>query len=654
MEVVGVAAAGFPGLDPARSPQIRVPILMKPLMTPGWDDLANRRSQWVQILGRLKPGYNPQSAQASLQNLFGQVLERELTYPELRDISAARRKQFLARQVRLEVAGAGYSDLRQTYSTALVVLMALVGAVLLIACFNAANLLIAKGLARQKDIAMRLALGASRGQLLRPLLFESLLLAFAGGLLGLGLSVFITRTLLKLIPLEGALVLLSATPDPRILGFNLGVSLLTGLIFGVAPAWQALRVDHWNALHDAVGAVANRRGMGRLRAGLVVAQIAFSFVLVAGAVLFSKTLSNLRSVNPGFTRIGNLVTFQVDPALNGYDTAHVKTFYGRVLQGVRTLPGTQSAGFAMIPLLSGRVWEAEMSASGHTANNGEDTPALINGVSPGFCATMGLSLLEGRDFDERDVGKKIGVAIVSRKFAQQFFGGQSAVGRRIGFGSGRTAKLDIEVVGVVEDSLYGRPRDGIRSQIFVPFSQIDLPYSAAFYIRTPAPSEAALNEARRMVSQLDPALPVYGMKTLDRQVDETLSTERLIATLSTAYALLATALAGGGLYAVTAFAVARRAREIGLRMALGAARGAILWRVVRGVLAMVALGLAAGIPGAYWLGRYAASQLFGVASADPGSAGIAVFAVLLIAAAASFAPALRASATDPMLTLRQD
>src|SRR5580704_14993529 len=342
MVIVGVSASGFAGLDPSNSPQIRIPMEMKPLMTPGSDDIADRRSQWIQTFARLKPGFTVQSAQASLQPLFIQILRDELTRPEMSDVSQYSRNRFLARTIRVEPAASGYSQVRESYSTALVVLMCMVGLVLLIACFNVANLLLARAIARQKEIAVRLAVGASRGQLLLQLLIESLILAIAGAAAGLFLSVTIVQALLAFLPSDGTPLMLRADPDLRILGFNAALAVVTGLLFGLAPALQAMRLDLWSTLKDVVGAITGGGGSVKLRKGLVIAQVAFSFLLLAGAGLFVKTLANLKLTDAGFRDIGNLITFQVDPSLSGYSVPQLKSFYGQALANIRAVPGVIS------------------------------------------------------------------------------------------------------------------------------------------------------------------------------------------------------------------------------------------------------------------------------------------------------------------------
>jgi predicted permease len=654
MVIVGVSAAGFAGVDPARSPQLRVPIQMKPIMTAGSDQLASWRNQWAQIFARLKPGYTAASAQASLQPLLREILRVQAMEPYVTSAPQSVREQFLARKVRLEPAARGFSDLRQSYSTALPLLMSMVGVVLLIACFNVASLLIARAAARHREVAVRLAIGASRGQLARQLFLESAILAVTGGAAGMLLSMAMIRGLLGFLPAKGMLLALRAEPDWRILSFNLTVALLTALLFGLAPAWQTARVEIWSALKGAGGALAGGCGAAGFRKSLVTAQVAFSFLLLAGAGLFVRTLANLKQTDTGFRDIGNLITFQVAPAGNGYSLPRVKDFYRRLQEKIQSLPGVQSAGYAWIPVLSGREADWDVVIEGRFFRPGDNRQAFVNCLSPGYWRTMGTALLDGRDFDERDRGSRFRTAIVNRAFADRFFGDRSPVGRRIGFDLDPGATPDLEIVGVVEDSFNEGVRQGVRRQVFLPFAQSDRPYAAAFYVRASGASDSMFAALRRNVRDLDPAVPVYELKTLENELDETLGTERLIATLSTAFGALATLLAAVGLYGVMALTVARRTREIGLRMALGARPGAVWWMVLKEALGPLGVGLAIGIPCAYWLSRYVSSQLFGVAPADLGTAVTATAILTAAASAAALLPARRASAIDPIRALRHE
>ena len=653
MTIVGVSAPGFAGIDPAVSPQIRVPILMEPAMVPEWSWMqpSDRRTRWVQVFARLRPGYTVDSARAPLQGLFHQIREYETTLPAAKTWSAYMRDQFLRGTIHIEKAATGYSSLRNSFSTALIVLMCMVGLVLLIACANVANLLIARAFARQKEIAVRLSMGATRGQLVRQLLVESMVLSFAGGLAGVLLAIAMTRGLLALVPNDGNPLLISAQPDLRILLFSLLLTFLTGVIFGLVPALRASRPDLWTTLKDAVGSIAGSGGTLFLRKGLVTAQVALSFLLLFGAGLFVRSLHNLKAVDTGFRDLDNLVTFQVSPALNGYDAPRTVHFYEELLAHIRSLPGIKAAAFASVALLHADEWDSSTKVEGHQEKDGEDMQAFMNSVSPGYFETMGIPIKEGRDFDRRDIKDNSKVAIVNERFARHFFGDKSAVGRHIGRGGGPGAKLDTEIIGVVGDTLYEGPREGVRRQVFIPNWGNQ---GVAFYVRAGLGSTSAYASLRSEVKKLDASMPVYELKTLGGQLDETLLTERLVALLSAGFGLLATLLAAMGLYGVMAFVVARRTKELGVRMALGAQPASMIWLVMKDVLLLLVLGLAVGIPAAIALGRLVAAQLYGIKVNDPGIAGASVGVLIVVACLAGFIPAQRASRIDPILALRYE
>ena len=652
MTIVGVSAAGFSGIDPARSPQIRVPIQMKPVVTPawGWVHMDDPRVRWVQVFARLKPGWTVKSAEAPLQGLFMQIRANEMTLPGAKDWSAYAREQFMKGRLRVAAAAMGYSGLRNDFSTPLMVLMSMVGLVLLIACANVANLLIARGFMRQKEIAVRLSLGASRGQLVRQMLIESLVLSCAGGVVGIVLAIALTRGLLALVPSNGQPILIQAVPDARILAFTLALTFATGVIFGLLPALRASRPDPWTTLKDTVGAIAGTGGSLFLRKGLVAAQVALSFLLLFGAGLFVRSLQNLKAADTGVA-LDNLVTFQLSPALNGYESQRTVDFYEQLLGNLRGVPGVKSAALAGVSILSGDEWDSSMSVEGHQAKDGEDMQAFMNSLSPGYFGTMGIPRLEGRDFTRQDAKEITTVAIVNRRFADHFFFGTSAIGKHVGFGVGPKAKLNIEIVGVVANALYEGPREGLRRQVFIPHWG---PNSATFYVRTTSASAGAYSAVRNEVRKLDASMPVYAMKTLEAQLDETLLTDRLIALLAAGFGLLATLLASVGLYGVMAFVVARRRKELGIRLALGAEPGSVIWLVMREVLLLLAIGLAVGVPAAMGLGRFVASQLYGIEARDPWTATATVILLTAVSAAAGVIPAHRASRIDPILALRYE
>ena len=659
MTIVGVSQQGFAGLDPSRAPQIRVPILMMPTLMPEWSWMhaEDRRVRWVQVFGRLKPGYTPQSAAAPLQGLFSQIRTYEMTLPAAKDWSKYMRQQFMTGRLLVTPADLGYSPLRNDFSTALVVLMCMVGLVLLIACANVANLLIARAFARQKEIAVRLSLGSSRGRLVRQLLVESLVLSCAGGALGLALAFLLTRSLLAFIPTGDQPLLITPHPDARILAFTLVLTFATGIVFGLLPALRASRPDPWTTLKDTMGSIAGTGGSLFLRKGLVTAQVALSFLLLFGAGLFVRSLQNLKATNTG-VELDNLVSFQVSPALSGYTDPRAQAFYTSLLERLRAIAGIKSAAMATVPILAGDEWDSSMAVEGHQAKDGEDMQAFMNALSPGYFKTMHIPLLEGRDFKDSDAqpmpdnpGDMHGVAIVNRRFAEHFFPGQSAVGKHIGWGGGPKAKLNLEIVGVAADSLYEGPREGVHRQVFIPFYGKN---SSVFYLRTLASSAATYGQIRNEVRQLDGAIPVYGMKTVEGQLDETLLTDRLIAMLSAGFGVLATLLASIGLYGVMAFVVARRKKELGIRLALGAQPRIVVWMVMREVLLLLAIGLAVGIPSAMALGGYVGSQLYGIQPHDPAIAGWTVALLTVVSTLAGLIPATRASQIDPILALRTE
>jgi predicted permease len=528
--------------------------------------------------------------------------------------------------------------------------MCMVGLVLLIACANVANLLIARGFARQREIAVRLSLGASRGRLVRQLLVESLLLSCAGGLAGLAVAVFLTRALIAFIPQEGAPLLISPRPDLRILFFTLGLTLVTGIVFGLIPALRASRPDPWTTLKDTVGSIAGAGGSLFLRKGLVVVQVALSFLLLFGAGLFVRSLQNLRTTETGLT-LDNLVTFQVSPNLSGYDEVRTVQFYRDLQARLSASPGVTSASLASVSILAGDEWDNQIAVEGYKSADGEDMQAWMNSLTPGYFTTMKIPFVEGRDFKDEDIKEKATVCIVNRRLAEHYFPGRSAIGKRIGFGGGPGTKYDKEIIGVVENALYEGPRQGIRRQMYVPNYGRN---GVAFYVRTTAASSAMYGLIRQAVKELDSAMPVYGMKTVSAQLDETLLTDRLIASLSAGFGLLATILASIGLYGVMAFVVARRRKELGIRIALGAQTTFVFWTVMREVLILLGIGLAVGLPAAMWLGNLIASQLYGIQPRDPWMATGTVALLTIVSVAAGLVPAYRASRIDPILALRYE
>jgi predicted permease len=642
MTIVGVSAPGFTGLDPARSPELWMPVSLIP------GQLKDRSTTFVQVFARLKPDYTAESAQAPLQVLFHQIRDHEATLPGAREWSAYQRERFLAGTIAVEPASVGYSAVRNEFETALTVVMGMVGLVLLIACANVANLLIARGFARRKEIAVRLSAGATRGRLVSQLLAESAALSLLGGVAGVVLAGAMTRGLLSLVP-TGWNLLLSPEPDSRILLFTLALSVLTALGFGLVPALRATRLDLATTLKDNLGSTAGRSGSSLLRKALVTAQVALGFILLFGAGLFARSLHNLKATESGFFDLSHLVAFQIEPSANGYDASRTVSLYQDLLDRLRALSGVRSAALASVPLLQGNrsEYSGGVSVEGYDAREGEDMQAFMNFVSPGYFATVGISILKGRDFEPRDVTQNINTAIVNQEFARHYFGDRSPIGRRLEW-KAPDGKVEAEIIGVVADSLWGGPREGIRRQVFFP----NYGSTVTFLVRTTIDSTSTHAAIREAVRQLDASIPVIDMKTLATQLDETLLTDRLTALLSAGFGLLAPLLAAIGLYGVVAFAVARRTHELGVRLALGANGRSVIRLVMEDVLLLLVIGLAIGIPVAFLLGRYVSSQLYGIEGNDPGIAAAAVVMMAVVSGAAGLIPARRASRIDPILALR--
>ena len=573
------------------------------------------------------------------------------------------REQFLKGQVDLLPAAQGRSPIRQQLSQPLWLLLGIVGGVLLIACANVASLLIARATARQKEIAVRLALGASRGRIVGQLLVESVMLAGIGGLLGLVIAAWTTRFLLGFLPTSDTPHVISGSIDNRILLFNFALSLATGLVFGLVPALRSTKPNLAPTLKDQVGAVVGGSGGVRLRKGLVIAQVTVSVLLLISAGLFIRSLRALRVLDLGL-KTDNLIAFNVSPTLSGYTPVRAKQFDKQLLERVSVLPGINGMAFAQMGLLEGNEWDSSMSVEGYEAKPGEDMNPYCNAVSPGYFKTMGIPLVSGRDFDDRDVRFEAGdpdaklpsykVAIVNESYAKHYFGERSPIGRHIGFGINPGTKTPIEIIGIVKDAKYTGVRDDIPRQVFFAYMENDFAGSAVMYVRTTNQPDAAFGAIRQVARQLDANLPIYNLRTLDHQIDQSLLNDRLIATLSSAFGVLATLLAVIGLYGVMAYTVARRTREIGVRMALGAVQGDVVWLVMREVLALVGTGIVLGLVAAWGLGRLISSQLYGVTASDPltiaGAAGLLLFVALL----AGYLPARRATRVNPVLALRYE
>jgi predicted permease len=470
------------------------------------------------------------------------------------------------------------------------------------------------------------------------------------------------------LPSDSTSLNISTSPDLRILLFTLGVTVLTGLVFGLAPALQATRPDVGKTLKDQAGAVVGG-GHGRLRDALVVTQVALSLLLLIGAGLFLRSLKNLSNLGPGFLP-ERLVGFTIDPSLNGYSVERLKVFYQQLTDNLATIPGVQSVGLASMRIMENNEWDSSMTAEGYTAAKPEDrAQPYMNQIGPGYFATLGVPIVMGRDFrltdnrevqrparaDEADDERWTPTAVmINEKFARKYFAGRNPIGMHVGFGSDPGTPTQMEIIGVVKDIKYTNLRDEIPEQAFIPYMGSRYVSDMTIYLRTVGEPNQLMTSIRAKVREMDANLPIYAMRTMDEQISNSLATERMIASLSTVFGFVATVLAIIGLYGVMSYSVAQRTREIGIRMALGAEQGRVIGMVMREVLLLIAIGVAVGVPAALLLTRVIKSQMYGLEAHDPWTLGLATALLAIVACAAGYVPAMRASRVDPMKALRYE
>ena len=654
MTVIGVAQPGFDGVELGNPAKVFVPIMMKTEMTPRSDGLKDRRRrlQWVTAYGLLKPGVRMEQAQVSLQPVLRSILEMEVQQPEFRIYTAADREQFLRN--RIELLSGSDNGLRDYMRRPLWTLVVLTGAVLLLACANLASLLLARATARERELAVRLAIGASRVRIVRQLLVECLLLSGAGALTGLALAFVADRALERMYLSADAArqFAVSPIPDARVLLFTLCAMLLTSFAFGLLPAIRGSQTEITSAMTER--SASGTRSSLTLRRTMVGVQVALSLVLLVGAGLLVRTLRNLENQGPGFPT-EHLLTFSVNPSLHGYSDRQTEDFFGRLAVNLQSMPGVSSVGMSTMPILEGYAWQNAVVGKDFAGLPKQDQPVL-NMVGPDYFAALGIGLLAGRAFTTRDMGPAK-YAVINQSFAREYLPEGNPIGRRFGLVNDEVPanpQPDIEVIGLIPDMKYRDLRETPPAQAYFPYYQ-DIKFRFVnFYLRTQVDPRLLIDPLRERMRQFDPNVPLVGLRTVNEQIGNSLRTERLVASLSAVFGGLATLLAAIGVYGVLAYAVTRRTREMGIRMALGATRANMVGIVMREAVVMVISGLVVGVPLALALTELIRSQLFGLHPRDPLTLLGAAVVLSIAGGLAGFVPALRASSVNPTAALRQE
>lgn len=651
-EILGVIGPGFNGVDVGRKSDVYVPLCTEKIIGGENGLLDSRRGGWLRVIGRAKPGISMNQVKARLKTLASPIMQA--TTPL--NLKPSQQEIYLKHTFDVQMAGNGLSSIRSKYRQALLVLMMIVGAVLLIACSNVANLLLTRGAARQREIAIRMALGSGRGRLIRQLLIESLLLSFTGAALGIAFARWGARLLVGLLisnVYRENQVFLDLSIDSRVLGFTVGMAVLTGLLFGLVPAWRAARVDPQSAMK------ANARSMMQgakfaLGKALVVIQVALSLLLVAGAGLLLETFIRLETLNPGFER-AHVLLMDVDLGEKTTSPARRSAVFAQVLEHLRALAGVRSASASADTPLGGAVNVSYLQIDGETSASRDRELVFLNQVSDRYFETLGTHLLAGRDFNVHDTANSPKVAIVTESFAKKYFHGQNPLGRRYRAEEGDKLGDPFQIVGIVRDAKYLDLREDFHPTVYVAASQSAKPGKMVTFELRAATGDATgmIQEAKRAVGAVDADASLQ-FRTLAGQVDESLARERMLATLSGFFGGLALLLAMLGLYGVMSYNMARRRNEIGIRMALGAQQSHVVGAVLGEVAILIGIGLAIGLVATIGATHLIASLLYGVKANDPRTLSLAAGTLASVAAVAGFLPAHRASRIDPMDALREE
>jgi len=653
MTVVGVAPEGFDGTTAGSRPALYAPITMRTALESGVtpEQMDRRQNYWVYVFGRLKPGTTIDEASAGLNAYYTSVIN-EVEAPLQRGMSDAAMERFRAKTIRVEPGAHGQSQLYDNAATPLQFLLIVTVCVLIIACANVANLLLARSAARAGEMAVRLSIGASRWRIVKQLLTESCLLAVFGGLLGLAVAHWTLVAILSLLPAEASQSLVFSI-DGTVLLFAAALSIGTGLVFGLIPALHASRPDLLSILKNQSGQPSGARSAQRFRKVVATAQIVLAMTLLGVAGLVLKSLLNVSRVDLGYTNPEQVVIFRLSPQRNGYGVDRVQTLYAEVEQALSALPGVASVSSSLVPLVSGSSWGNDVRVQGFAHGPDTDDNSRFNAVGPGYLRTLGVPLVAGREFTASDTDGAPRVAIVNEAFARKFGLDRDAVGKLMSAGGDDWA-LNIEIVGLMPDTKYSDVKQEVPPVFMLPWRQQPRATSMSFYLRTRTDAEAMLGTVRTVMRQIDQTLPVEDLRTLPEQVRENVFLDRMLSVLVSAFAVLATILAAVGLYGVIAYTVGQRTREFGLRMALGASPGRLRGLVLRQVAWMTAAGVLVGLGLAIAIGAFAQSLLFEMETYDPVALGTSVVVLAAVALVAGFIPAHRTSRIDPMHALRYE
>ncbi len=647
--IVGVAQEGFTGTVLGNEAAVFIPLSMRSIVLRSFQGFDDRRSYWAYLFGRLKPGVTSDQAKSAINGIYKPILS-DVEAPLQTGMSDNTLKLFKSKSIGLAPGARGQSSIHGEARTPLLLLFGITGVVLLIACANVANLLLARGARRSMEMGVRMALGAGRRQLLTQLLVESVVLSLIGG----AVSLFVAKATLSLIgalmPAE-AISTLQFSLEPRVILFTGITAIATGLLFGMFPALHSTRSDLITVIRAGAGQIAGGRAASRFRATMVTVQIALSMALLISAGLFLKSLSNVSKVDLG-VQVDQVATFGISPIRNGYDSTRSAVLFDRVEQELAAIPGVNGVTSGLVELIGGNSWGTGVHVQGFECGPDIDCGTRYNEIGAQYFSTLGMQLIDGREFTASDRNGATKVAIVNEAFTAKFGLGRNPIGKFMSINGDDS--LSIQIIGFARNAAYNSVKDTIPPVTYLPWRQDPAVGEMNFYVKTSLPPEELLRTIPAVLKRIDPNVPVENLKTMPQQIRENVFLDRMITILSAAFAVLATLLAGVGLYGVLAYSVSQRTREIGVRMALGANASGVRALVMRQMSGMMLVGGVVGIVAALALGRAARALLFGLEEFDPIVLALSVMLLAMVAFAAGWIPARRAAQVHPMQALRYD